>query len=62
MLFFIYISFFLYTRVSDRSVSVMCRCGASATNGLCEEQRRPRLEAAPAAADGPAAAGVPPAR
>jgi hypothetical protein len=34
--FFIYI-IFLYTRVSDRSMSIMCICGASATNALCKE-------------------------
>jgi hypothetical protein len=36
MFFYIYINFF-YTRVSDRYVSIMCRCGTSATCGLCKE-------------------------
>jgi hypothetical protein len=31
--FFLYISFF-YTRVYDMYVSVMCRCGAVASNSL----------------------------
>jgi hypothetical protein len=33
---FLYISFF-YTRVFDRYVSIVCRCGTSATYRLCEE-------------------------
>jgi hypothetical protein len=36
MLFFIYIIFF-YTRAFDRYVSIMCRCGASAT--FCTTER-----------------------
>jgi len=35
--FFLYIIFF-YTRVVDRYLSSVCRCGTSTTSGLCEEQ------------------------
>ena len=33
-----YIYRFFYTRVFDRYMSIICRCGTSATYRLCEEQ------------------------
>jgi hypothetical protein len=58
---FLYISFFLYIRVSDRYVSVMCRCGASASSGLCEDQATSSTRGHTATVGGPAAVGGPPA-
>jgi hypothetical protein len=46
-------------RVSDNYVSVMYRCGTSASNRLLEDQGRPRPEAGPAMVDGPTAGGPP---
>jgi hypothetical protein len=62
MLFFLYISFFLYTPEYLTDLCLLCAdVGPVRPVDYARNRRRPRPEATPAAAGGPTTAGVPPA-